>query len=138
MELSKSKNSSWREVLDLNNREIKGFKTKTLISKKIQNIEKGLSEGIECNELTLEPGVEDIYHYHKFTYDIFRVESGILTVIIDGKIMELEPGDWVLIEPNEKHRIINRSRTQVIVQEVRLYVREGDKYTAIEEVDKDK
>lgn len=96
MELSKSKNYPRREVLDLNNREIKGFKIKTLLSKKIQDIEKGHSEGIECNELTLEPGVEDIYHYHKFAYDIFRVESGILTVIIDGKIMKLEPGDWLL------------------------------------------
>lgn len=129
MELSKSKSYQWREVLDLKGRQIKGFKVKKLLSKEIQDIEKAHSEGIESNELTLEPGVEDAYHYHKFAYDIFRVESGILTTVINRKIMKLEPGDWLLVEPGEKHRIANQSSARVVVQELRLHVREGDKYT---------
>jgi mannose-1-phosphate guanylyltransferase len=74
--------------------------------------------------------VEDVYHYHNFAYDIFRVESGVLTIIINGKMTKLRPGDWIIVEPGEKHRIGNQSSAQVVVQEVRLHVVDGDKLEA--------
>src|SRR3972149_8033573 len=128
MKLSKT-NNDWKEVLDLDNKEIKGFNIKNCIDENIENIKNKSSENIVCNEVILKPGVQDIYHFHNFAYDIFRVQSGTLTVIINGKKITINPGGWIIAEPGENHCIANKSDKDVALQEIRLFVTENDKFS---------
>jgi len=128
MKLSITEEYVWEEVSDLNGKAIKGFNIRNTIDKNIQNIKEKCSEKIVCNEIVLEPGVKDIYHFHKFAYDIFRVQSGTLIAVVNKKSIKLNPGTWLLVEPGEGHYITNQSNKNVVLQEIRLFVKEGDKF----------
>ena len=52
-------------------------------------------------------------HRHARLTETFEVHSGTLSVRIEGHSLELGPGDFVLIPPNQPHAFCNRSDAPV-------------------------
>jgi len=59
-------------------------------------------------EFTIDPYVCSELGANPIT-EVFRVLSGRGTVLILGKEFQVEPGDWVVIEPNAPHQVRNES-----------------------------
>ncbi|MCL2180481.1 MAG: cupin domain-containing protein [Treponema sp.] len=52
-------------------------------------------------------------HYHEKMEENFFVLEGNVTIVVDGKPHDLNPGELIHIEPGEKHYVINRSSSTV-------------------------
>lgn len=60
---------------------------------------KGLSTAIAVIDKTLP-------HYHKYTSEVYTVIEGELTLIVDGKKVELKKGQSHTIHPHQVHEAI--------------------------------
>ena len=66
--------------------------------------------GVERHSLarvTITPGKSSLPHYHKESEESYLILSGKAVMAIDSQEFELTPGEAVLIEPPEVHRIWN-------------------------------
>ena len=73
-----------------------------------ENIEMSSTKSL-LQMITIEPGAEVASHYHEKTTEIFYFLSGNGTFIVDGVIVETEPGAVLICEPFEKHPVKNNS-----------------------------
>ncbi len=69
-------------------------------------------------EVELEPGRGNSVHFHDRFSETFYPKSGTLGVHHDGKDMEVEVGDSVIVEPGEQHRFFNPSDDEAITFQV--------------------
>lgn len=68
------------------------------------------SGGIHSHSLaqvTLSPGKSSAPHFHKKSEESYLILSGTASLIIDEVEFELMPGEAVLIEAGEVHKILN-------------------------------
>ncbi len=86
---------------------------------------------VEHQKLIVNGGSEDIYHYHDVTCEIFTVEQGNLTAFVNGESIPLERGATIIMEPGDKHKMVNKGSDSATVIETRLNVSEGDRHEAI-------
>lgn len=63
-------------------------------------------------QFRLEPEGHTAYHRHDWSHQVL-VERGILTLEREGDDKELQGGDAVFIEPNERHRFRNTNHYPV-------------------------
>ena len=52
---------------------------------------------------TFKPGQSVPSHKHDTAYEVFYILKGKAQFIVDGKKIELKPGDCITIEPGEEH-----------------------------------
>jgi N-acetylneuraminate synthase len=58
-----------------------------------------------CKKLLIQlPRQKHPYHYHKKKEETFQLISGDLELVLDGKLFRLDPGDTVLVQPNQWHK----------------------------------
>ena len=55
------------------------------------------------------PGTDFTNHYHKIMEENFYVIEGEIDIVVDGTLHHLTEGQFIHIEPNERHYVINRS-----------------------------
>ena len=55
------------------------------------------------------PGQDFQAHYHAVMEENFYILEGTMTIVVDGTAHDLGPGQFIHIEPNEVHYVINRS-----------------------------
>jgi quercetin dioxygenase-like cupin family protein len=55
------------------------------------------------------PGQDFRAHYHEVMEENFYILEGYVTIVVDGTIHTLSPGQFIHIEPKEVHYVINRS-----------------------------
>ena len=55
------------------------------------------------------PGQDFQAHYHAVMEENFYILEGTVTIVVDGTPHELSPGQFIHIEPNEVHYVINKS-----------------------------
>ncbi|MCP5045858.1 MAG: cupin domain-containing protein [bacterium] len=48
-------------------------------------------------------------HLHKTMHEYFYLLQGAMKISIDGEILEMEPDDLVIVEPGERHVIVDAS-----------------------------
>jgi len=48
-------------------------------------------------------------HYHKRKTEFFYFTSGVGKVIVDGVVIELNPGSTLLVKPGQRHTFVNES-----------------------------
>lgn len=60
------------------------------------------------------PGSGPTYHYHVKRESIIHLLTGDATEMIDGKAVQLKPGDIIYIAPGVKHSLINNSATEEV------------------------
>ena len=73
------------------------------------------------------PGQDFRAHYHEVMEENFFILEGNVTIVIDGEAHELGPGQFIHIEPNEVHYVINRSSSVVRMTASLAPYKDGDK-----------
>lgn len=58
--------------------------------------------------VVLQPGQDFRAHFHKKMEENFFLLEGKLDIYVDEKLTTFEKGEFVHVEPNEKHYLINR------------------------------
>jgi len=61
------------------------------------------------------PGQVAPAHHHTDMYEVFFVESGQGTIMIDGAPHSLDPGVCIAVEPGESHEVINSGTEDLIL-----------------------
>ncbi|PWT76468.1 MAG: cupin domain-containing protein [Bacteroidetes bacterium] len=58
---------------------------------------------------TMPAGAEEILHYHQQSQQFFFILKGKAAFEIDSKVVFVQEGQGIHIQPGQKHRIVNRS-----------------------------
>jgi quercetin dioxygenase-like cupin family protein len=64
---------------------------------------------------TLEPGGHTPYHTHPYEHMNYIIEGEGVLVNKDGKEIPVKTGDFVLVDPDEKHNYVNKSADKTFV-----------------------
>jgi mannose-6-phosphate isomerase len=72
----------------------------------------------KVKRIVVSPGKRLSYQTHKFRSEHWFVVSGHATVVLDGEIIELEPGGSVDIHVGQAHRCENMGEIPVVFIEV--------------------
>jgi mannose-6-phosphate isomerase-like protein (cupin superfamily) len=77
--------------------------------------------------ITIKPGYMLSLQRHRGRSEIWHVDAGVLTVIINGRCVKIKAGESIALERGDVHSMINSTQDIVIVSEVQKGVcREGD------------
>jgi mannose-6-phosphate isomerase len=74
----------------------------------------------KVKEITVEPGQRLSYQSHKHREEYWTCVQGELTVILEGKELLIPYGHSIHIPLRAKHRMINKSESDVKVVEVQV------------------
>ena len=72
----------------------------------------------KVKRIVVAPGKRLSYQTHKFRAEHWFVVSGAATVVLDGRVLDLGPGDSVDIAIGAAHRCENHGREPVVFIEV--------------------
>ena len=72
---------------------------------------KYLMQGPRMNFAVVQfmPGQDFRAHYHKVMEENFYILEGTVTIVVYGTPHVLNPGQFIHIEPNEVHYVVNKS-----------------------------
>ena len=73
------------------------------------------------------PGQDFRAHYHEVMEENFYILEGTVTIVVDGTVHTLNQGQFIHIEPNEVHYVINQSSSVVRMVSSLAPFREVDK-----------
>jgi putative monooxygenase len=65
--------------------------------------------------LRLAPGEFVTEHYHPYSEEFLHVVTGRLSMALDGKPIELGPGDSLMVPINVRHRLVNVGEDESMV-----------------------
>lgn len=65
--------------------------------------------------LRLGPGEVVTEHYHPYSEEFLHVVTGTLSMALDGKPIELGPGDSLMVPINVRHRLVNVGDSESMV-----------------------
>jgi len=74
------------------------------------------------------PGQDFRAHYHEVMEENFYILEGTVTIVVDGTPHTLNPGQFIHIEPNEVHYVINKSSSVVRMVSSLAPFQEVDKF----------
>lgn len=66
-------------------------------------------------------------HYHNIMEENFYIMEGEVDIIVDGTLHHLKKGQFIHIEPNEVHYVINRSESPVLMVSTLAPFQQSDK-----------
>jgi quercetin dioxygenase-like cupin family protein len=66
------------------------------------------SQPIQLRIMTSEE-IQSIEHLHKTMYEYFYLLEGHIKISVDGNVKELSKDDLIVVEPGERHHIIEQS-----------------------------
>lgn len=65
--------------------------------------------------VTIAPGAPGAgLHYHQRMIETFDIQEGILSMMLDRQVIEVRPGDFVLVRPNTLHAFANHTKVPVV------------------------
>ncbi len=101
----------------------KGYSKKIILSP-----EELLSSGNLLQEIKIKPGETATEHFHKIQTEIFYflTENGYW--IINGQKYFFNTGDVLVIEPNDRHTVINESKNDYLYLAFKIRYAEDDIY----------
>lgn len=73
------------------------------------------------------PGTDFKAHYHNIMEENFYVMEGIIDIVVDGTTHTLTKGQFIHIEPEESHYLINNSDQVALLIATLAPYRESDK-----------
>jgi quercetin dioxygenase-like cupin family protein len=73
------------------------------------------------------PGQDFRAHYHKVMEENFYILEGTATIVVDGTPHSLTQGQFIHIEPEEVHYVINRSSSVMRMVSTLAPFQESDK-----------
>ena len=63
---------------------------------------------VTAYRVLIKPDQETSESYHKIAEEIYYIVAGKGTAYLDGKVFNLEPGDFLRLPPGTRHRFITR------------------------------
>ena len=72
----------------------------------------------KVKRIVVAPGKRLSYQTHKFRAEHWFIVSGVATVVLDGRVLELKPGESVDIAIGAAHRCENHGEQPVVFIEV--------------------
>jgi quercetin dioxygenase-like cupin family protein len=73
------------------------------------------------------PGQDFRAHYHEIMEENFYILEGTVAIVVDGVRHDLSPGQFIHIEPQEVHYVINTSSSAVRMVSTLAPFQEADK-----------
>ena len=105
----------------------KQWEKKKGYSKKIFLTEKDLNfKGAHVQELKLLPGEAAKIHHHKRQTEIFYFLNNNGYFIVNKEKITINPGDLIVIEPNDNHEVINNTQEDFLYIAFKLNYKEDD------------
>jgi len=74
-----------------------------------------ISHVTNFSQATFPPGETADAHSHSDMTEVFFIENGQGNIIVDEKIVSLQAGTCVVVEPNEIHELKNTGSTDMVV-----------------------
>jgi|688.fasta_scaffold48045_3 mannose-6-phosphate isomerase-like protein (cupin superfamily) len=75
--------------------------------------EQGGAEKHSLGYVVLPPSCNSSPHYHPVAEETYFILKGEAHLQIDDRLLQLRPGDTVLIHPNERHQIFNSGESDL-------------------------
>lgn len=72
----------------------------------------------KVKRILVKPGERMSYQYHHHRKEAWTVISGTATVTLEGEILEINPGETVIIPLGHKHRVQNSKKEDLVFIEV--------------------
>ncbi len=66
-------------------------------------------------QATLQPGQRASAHQHVDMWEVFHGVSGTGHLYVDSQSQEIRPGVCVVVEPGERHELVNSGATEFVV-----------------------
>ena len=63
-------------------------------------------KGRVCAVMTLQPGSEVGRHRHEGSGEVFLILSGTGRYLLDGELVDVEPGDVLFVDDGEEHYMV--------------------------------
>lgn len=63
------------------------------------------------SQSTIKPGQCCPAHKHPDMWEVYLVEAGQGTMVLNGQEISLQPGDRLIVDPGEEHSMQNQSTT---------------------------
>jgi len=79
-------------------------------------------------EAVVEPGGKIPLHSHEFTSEFFYIASGKALMLVNGKELAVEQGDFVFVDKGEEHGFENASKEELKLLVLKQDFREGDSF----------
>lgn len=86
-----------------------------LVKKKVMISNGELPNLTNFSQAIFAPGESVIPHIHPTMYEIFFVEQGEGIIRINEQDYPLEPGNCIIVEPQELHQLINTGSQDLIL-----------------------
>jgi mannose-6-phosphate isomerase-like protein (cupin superfamily) len=67
------------------------------------------------SQAVFTPGQMAIAHAHDTMYEVFYIEAGEGIIRIDGEDYPLTPGTCVVVEPKERHEVLNNGQNNLVM-----------------------
>lgn len=115
----KEKAGRIKEILKKNTRKARAYEH-SYIDNRPWGIREILKKepGFRVRKITIFPGLKISNHMHNKRNENYTVVSGILTIELEEKVLELQEGESYNIEPNVMHLLRNDTDEDVILIEV--------------------
>ena len=112
MKIIKSTQKEWMEN--------KGYSKKILLDCE------SLKTGSLIQEIKIKAGERAGEHYHKKQTEVFYFLNNFGYWIVNGEKHEFEAGDILIIEPNDKHIVVNESDKDYIYLAIKYNYEDGN------------
>jgi quercetin dioxygenase-like cupin family protein len=100
-------------------------------SKKIFVTDKDVNQpGALAQELKIAPGQIAKSHYHRKQTEIFYFLNTSGEFFVNGKKADIQKGDILIIEPNDRHETRNDSKEDFLYVGFKVNFEQGDFYDA--------
>lgn len=112
MKIIRNKNKEWQEF--------EGYGKKVLLD------DENMQNGSKVQEIRIKAGEKAGEHYHKKQTEVFYFFSNEGHWIINGRKYEFEAGDVLIIEPNDRHAVINDSDKDYVYLAIKYNYEDGN------------
>lgn len=82
--------------------------------------------GALVQQIKIKPGETAASHYHQKQTEIFYFLNGNGYFIVNGEKISLQAGDALVVEPNDKHTVINETNQDFLYVAFKLNYAEQD------------
>ncbi|MEL6494656.1 MAG: cupin domain-containing protein [Cyanobacteria bacterium J06623_7] len=103
------------KITHLHHLPLQGVSHNPEITKKVMVAPGDIPHLTNFSQATFAPGQEAIAHAHSDMYEVFFVNAGRGTMIIDGRNCDLTPGVCIAINPGESHEVINTGTENLVL-----------------------
>ena len=80
-------------------------------------------KGRVCSILTLDPDCEIGRHKHEGDCEVFLILSGTGKYLLDGELVDVEPGDILFVDDGEEHYMLNDGMEPLVYVAIVLFTK---------------